>query len=57
MTALLLGVAVAAHVPVLLWGAPESLRDIKGLIALIEQAQQQQKMAPPAGSNLSSAPN
>lgn len=36
---------------VLMWGSPESLREIKALVALIENAQQQQNIgaAQPAG--------
>ncbi len=33
---------------VLLWGSPESLRDIKGLVTLIEQAQAQLPKEQPA---------
>ncbi|HEX8523599.1 MAG TPA: hypothetical protein VF669_15195 [Tepidisphaeraceae bacterium] len=35
---------------VLLWGSPESLREIKALVTMIEQAQQQQGGAGGAGT-------
>jgi hypothetical protein len=39
---------------VLMWGSPESLREIKGLIKMIEDAQPQQ---PAEGSPVSDIPN
>jgi hypothetical protein len=35
---------------VLMWGSPESLRDIKALVNMIEQAQQQQQQQTPEGA-------
>lgn len=35
---------------VLMWGSPESLREIKALVSMIEQAQQQQLPADQAGA-------
>ncbi len=34
---------------VLMWGSPESLRDIKALVNMIEEAQKQNPAAPEAG--------
>lgn len=44
---------------VLMWGSPESLREIKALVSLIEQAQQQaeQQAAAQGGQGTSEAPN
>ena len=38
---------------VLMWGSPESLREIKALVSMIEQsqAQQQQQQTPPTGGS------
>ncbi len=42
---------------VLLWGSPESLREIKALVSMIEQAQQQsQSAATPADSVIPPTP-
>ncbi len=41
---------------VLMWGSPESLREIKALVTMIEQAQQQQ-MAQEGGPGAQRAPN
>jgi hypothetical protein len=43
---------------VLMWGSPESLRDIKALVNMIEQAQaqQQQQQPPSAGGEGTQAP-
>lgn len=40
---------------VLMWGAPQSIRDIKALVAMIEQAQLQQ--LPPEGQQAAPASN
>ena len=42
---------------VLMWGSPESLREIKALVNLIETAQQQQNLIAAPGANLSPAGN
>jgi hypothetical protein len=36
----------------LLWGSPESLREVKGLLSLLEQAQQQLPATPPGGAEV-----
>ncbi len=41
---------------VLLWGSPESLREIKALVALMEQAQQQQLPPDQLGAGAQAAP-
>ena len=42
---------------VLMWGSPESLREIKALVAMIEQAQQQQLPSDPLRGAQQAIPN
>jgi hypothetical protein len=42
---------------VLMWGAPESLREIKGLIKMIEDAQPSQPTSAAEGSPVANIPN